>query len=146
MLPTAKNVETKSLVVRKMCGPHRVRHSRRIRVPSNQSANPSGRFAGANMPAGVMCFECGKLNPQGSKFCIACGSTIRICPISMQPFQLGDKYAKCIHCGTYFHLDHLKDWLDGSCPVCKNTLEVELGKLEPPRNHHSIKKAEDLYR
>ncbi len=139
----ARNVETKFQAVHEMCGSRLARRVHRHHEETVQQNHIQKATSHIFRSSEVMCIECGKMNPEGSKFCIACGSAIRICPISMQPFHPGDNYARCIHCDSYFHLDHLKDWMNGNCPICKNPLEVVLGKFEhiaPPSSKNRASK------
>ncbi len=77
----------------------------------------------------IKCPFCGEILPKDAGDCPNCGTEIYQCEICSQSIVYGDDFAKCPHCGTFFHSDHLLEWLKvkGNCPNCKEPLsEIDI--------------------
>lgn len=73
------------------------------------------------------CPNCNEIIKKTSQFCPECGVVIDRCNICQLPIEKKSETSHCPHCNKIFHFTHLQESvkLQGSCPVCKENLQVD---------------------
>ncbi|MHA1154687.1 MAG: RING finger domain-containing protein [Candidatus Heimdallarchaeota archaeon] len=61
---------------------------------------------------------------------------VELCAICRKNLKKNDLIYQCPNCSTFFHQNHLQEWLkaNSECPVCRNTLIVLMSEDEEEKN------------